>query len=65
MSTGGFKANGQDGNSQRISFAVYECQLQRGYMSEESNYKAHRVSSRRASAAHQLGPSGEKKQFSW
>lgn len=31
-----------------------------GYMSEESNYKAHRFSSRRASAARQLGPRGKK-----
>lgn len=32
-----------------------------GYMSEESNYKAHRFSSRRASAARQLGPREKKK----
>lgn len=34
-----------------------------GYMSEESNYKAHRFSSRRVSAARQLGPR-EKKSIS-
>lgn len=59
MGTGGFKANGQDENFQRIILQFMNDNCSCGYMSEESNYKAHRFSSWRASV--QLAGAKEKK----
>lgn len=59
----GFKANGQIELPRDWVLQLMNDNCSCGYMSEESNYKAHRFSSRRASecSSSQLGPRGKKK----